>query len=385
MNDSRHVKVLRVVTSPECVVWHMGKTLHGLSETFNMSVAGEGVSRYSQLFPSITWFDIHICRKIHLLNDLRALVQLCRLCYRLRPDIVHSVMPKAGLLTAIAAWMMRVPVRIHTFTGQVWDTKTGWSRQLYKLLDRLVVALNTVCLTDSPSQSRHLQKHGITLHGGQLPVLGLGSLVGVDLERFDPARIKAIATVTRASIGLGKEHFVVAYVARKSRDKGAIDMLHGFEIAKRRAPHMRLLFIGPDESNGELESLRQSSPDLFEFVIERGMVSNHEEYLLISDVLCMPSYREGFGSVVLDAAALGVPAVGSRIVGLVDSIAENLTGLLFPAGDVQCMADLLFILDSDRERLRCMGQEARRRVEAHFTSEAMTSSLARFYREQLGA
>lgn len=385
MNDEEHIKVLRVVTSPECVVWHLGKTLNGLSETFDMSVAGQDVSRYSQRFPGVTWLDINISRKIHLLDDLMALLQLCRICYRLRPDIVHSVMPKAGLLTALAAWVTRVPVRIHTFTGQVWDTKTGWSRRFYKLLDRLVVALNTACLTDSPSQSRHLQEHGITLDGEQLPVLGLGSLVGVDLERFNPERIKAIATVTRASIGLANEHFVIAYVARKSRDKGAIDMLHGFQIAKRRAPHMRLLFIGPDESNGELESLRQSSPDLFDSVVERNMVSNHEEYLLISNVLCMPSYREGFGSIVLDAAALAVPSVGSRIVGLVDSIAENSTGLLFPAGDVRCMADLLCILDSDRECLERMGREARRRVEAHFTSEAMTSLLVRFYYEQLGS
>lgn len=383
MNVSRRIRVLRVVTSPECVVWHMGKTLQGLSQEFDVGVAGEKVSSNKGRFPGVIWFDIDIARKIHPLHDIKALIRLCLVCYRFRPDIVHSIMPKAGLLAAISAWLMRVPVRIHTFTGQVWDTKTGWPRRMYQLMDRLIVALNTVCLTDSPSQSRHLHDYGIALEGKPLPVLGLGSLVGVDIERFEPGRIKAGATVNRAALGLGESHFVVAYIARKTLDKGAIDMLKGFELAKRQAPNMRLLFIGPDESGGEIEHLRESRPELFESVIERGAVMNHEEYLLLGDVLCLPSHREGFGTVVLDAAALGIPSVGSRIVGLVDSIAENSTGLLFPVGDMQRMADLLCKLEADRKMLGCLGLEARRRVEVNFTSEAMTRLLACFYRKCL--
>ena len=385
MNVSRRIRVLRVVTSPETVVWHMGKTLQGLSQEFDVGVAGADVSSNKGQFPGVIWFDIDVARKIHPLHDIRALIRLCFVCYRFRPDIVHSIMPKAGLLAAIAAWLVRVPVRIHTFTGQVWDTKTGWSRRMYQLMDRLIVALNTVCLTDSPSQSRHLYDHGIALEGKPLPVLGLGSLVGVDIERFDPDRIRAGATVNRAALGLDEDCFVLAYIARKTLDKGAIDMLMGFELAKRQAPNLRLLFIGPDESDGEIERLRECRPELFESVIERGAVTNHDEYLLMSDVLCLPSHREGFGTVVLDAAALGIPSVGSRIVGLVDSIAEDSTGLLFPVGDTQRMADLICELESDREKLRCLGFEARRRVEGNFTSKTMTRLLRDFYRKSLQA
>ena len=178
---------------------------------------------------------------------------------------------------------------------------------------------------------------------------------------------------------------MLAYIARKTLDKGAIDMLMGFELAKRQAPNLRLLFIGPDESDGEIERLRECRPELFESVIERGAVTNHDEYLLMSDVLCLPSHREGFGTVVLDAAALGIPSVGSRIVGLVDSIAEDSTGLLFPVGDTQRMADLICELESDREKLRCLGFEARRRVEGNFTSKTMTRLLRDFYRKSLQA
>ena len=383
MTPQPRLKVLRVVTVHECVLWHLGKTLDELARHFDVTVAGEGVSRYADRFPGIAWVDIEIPRKVQPLKDLKSLYQIFLLCRRLRPDIVHSIMPKAGLLTALAARAAGTKVRMHTFTGQVWDTKTGLSRRVYKLLDRVVVRLNSVCLTDSPSQSRHLHANGIGLHDQPLPVLGKGSLVGVDLDRFDPERIMSSASVTRPSLGLSSTHFVIAFIARKSRDKGALDMLRAFALAKVDAPSMRLLFIGPDESAGEIERLRHTEPKLFDAVVERGTVANHEEYLLISDLLCMPSYREGFGSVVIDAAALGVPCVGSRIAGLVDSIEDGKTGLLHPAGDTARLAELLLQLYHDRSRLADLGEQARTRTRTYFSSEVMGSLLVDFYRVQV--
>lgn len=380
---AKRIRILRVVTTPECVVWHMGKTLELLSKEFCIGVAGECVSNNKDKFINVSWYDIGIPRKIHPVKDFIALIKLCLVCYRFRPDIIHSIMPKAGLLTAIAAWLMRVPVRMHTFTGQVWDTKFGLSRKFYKFIDRLIVSLNTRCLTDSHSQSQHLFDSGIGFSGSPLPVLGLGSLIGVDLDRFDVQSIASKAVVTRDSLGISENDFVIAYIARKTRDKGAVDMLRGFQLAKTNNPNMRLLFIGPDESGGELDLLRITEPELFELVIERDSVTNHEEYLLASNVLCLPSYREGFGTVVLDAAALSIPTVGSRIVGLIDSVADESTGLLFPVGDLQRMSDLLCLLNVNREMLARLGFEARRRVEEHFSTERMSHHLINFYREQL--
>ena len=385
MNGLSRPKLLRVVTVHECVLWHLGKTLDELVDNFEVTVAGEGVSRYSARFPDVSWVDIDIPRKVQPFNDLRSLLQIYSLCMRLRPHIVHSIMPKAGLLTAVAARAAGIEVRMHTFTGQVWDTKSGLTRAIFKWLDKLVVRLNSVCLTDSPSQSAHLQSNGVSHLGKPLPVLGKGSLVGVDLNRFDPVRIRATAQVTRATMGLTDEHFVIVFLARKSRDKGALDMLRAFAIAKAQTPAMRLLFIGPDESAGEIERLRRTDPELFDAVIERGTVSNHEEYLLASDLLCMPSYREGFGSVVIDAAALGVPCVGSRIPGLVDSVDEGITGLLHPAGDTVKLAQLLQQLHQDRGLLKQLAEQARVRTQTCFSSAVMGKLLVDFYRSQMAA
>lgn len=375
------IRVLRVVTSAETVIWHMSNNLRSLADEFEFGVAGSCVSNNKDFFTDVSWFDLPIARKPHLLNDLKALFILCAVCRRFQPDIVHSIMPKAGLLAALAAWIMRVPVRMHTFTGQVWDTKFGLSRRIYQLIDIVIVKLNTICLTDSPSQSRHIFDNGISINGLPLPVLGSGSLVGVDLNRFNLKRIRQESTLTRAGLGLEEHNFVIAYIARKSRDKGALDMLAGFFEARQIYPNMRLLFIGPDESNGEIQSLRSYKPELFKYVVERNLVDNHDEYLALSDVLCLPSYREGFGTIILDAAALGIPAIGSRISGLVDAIQDNKTGLLFSPGNINEMVSCLCDLEADRDLLLKLGTQARIRVKDCFSSEHISRLLGSLYNE----
>ncbi|MBU3589084.1 glycosyltransferase [Polynucleobacter sp. 80A-SIGWE] len=383
MNPKHNIKVLRVVTNPECVSWHMGKTLTYLAKDFDVVVAGERVSINVNQFPDVAWVDIPINRKINLWADLRALIALYFLCRRYKPDIAHSIMPKAGLLLAMAAKFAGIPVRIHTFTGQVWDTKKGASRFLLKLVDQFIVAMNSACLTDSPSQSTHLFNNRISDNGSPLGVLGKGSLIGVDLDRFDVGRIRKASVISRESLGLNESDFVISFVARKSMDKGALDLLRAFADARRKAEHLKLLFIGPDESNGAIEQLRLNQPEIFIGVVEMGLIGNHEEYLAISDVLCVPSYREGFGTVVIDAAALGVPCIGSRIPGLVDSISDGETGLLFPVGNTSELENLFIKLESDRGSLKVFGRAASGRVRDYFSSEVLYYHLKNFYKDQL--
>ena len=382
MNFNRP-KVLRVVTNPECVIWHMGRTLEYLAKDFEVTVAGDDVSRYENVFPGVSWVDIKISRKIHLWQDLKALVALYCACRQIRPDIVHSIMPKAGFLAAIASRCANVPVRLHTFTGQVWDTKVGLHRWCLRQLDRFVVLLNTDCLTDSPSQSEHLFHHGIFHKGEPLPVLGKGSLIGVDLCRFNRNKISVRTQVSREALGLAQDDFVIIYLARKSVDKGAIDMLRAFALARKASSRIKLLFIGPDESGGMIEQMRSDEPTLFSGVIERGIVPHHEDYLAVSDILCMPSYREGFGSVVIDAAALGVPCICSHISGLVDSISDGKSGVLFPRGDIKTLSSLIVSFAMDHRRVRAMGEFGIKRVRDNFSTEVLYGHLRSFYQKCL--
>jgi glycosyltransferase involved in cell wall biosynthesis len=367
------------------VPWHLANTLKRMPVDFDVTVVGQGVSINRDEYPAVKWLDTDLNRKVSLFFDLRSLWLLCQFFRRHQPDIVHSIMPKAGLLCALAGFICRVPVRLHTFTGQTWANKKFPARHALRLVDRIVAMLNTVCLTDSASQSEFLYRHHISHGGKPLPVLGKGSLSGVDLGRFAyPAR-DARSDSLRGELGIGAEEFVFAYIARKSRDKGVIDMILAFSRAAASHPEARLLFIGPDESDGALPALRTSSPALFKHVVEVDRVDNHEAYLSISDVLCLPSHREGFGSIVIDAAAMAVPAIGYRITGLVDSITDGETGMLVPDGDVEKFSQAMLTMLENRKRGEQMGIAARRRVEVHFTADLAYALLKDFYFDQLAA
>ncbi len=373
------LKVVRVVTASYVVPWHLGNTLKRMPEDFEVCVVGQGVSSCRNLYPHVKWVDINIDRKLDPLTDIMALFALCRFFLIYKPDIVHSIMPKSGLLTAIAGFFCRVPVRIHTFTGQVWATNSGMAKALYYAVDKLINALNTLCLTDSPSQSEFLFEHKITNDGRPLPVLLKGSLSGVDISRFDRQILANQADQLRESLKINKSDFVFAFIARKSQDKGSIDVLKAFARVAGVHPYAKLLFIGPDESGGEIERLRKSDPGLFNNVFDIGQVDNHEAYLAITHVLCLPSYREGFGTIVIDAAALAVPALGSNISGLKDSIEDGKTGRLFPAGDIGALSQIMLDAIENPKKYQEMGIAAKVRVDSFFTADLLYGALKALY------
>lgn len=375
------LKVVRVITASYVVPWHLHNTLRRMPADFEVCVVGHGVSKNKDSYPDVKFVDIDINRKTSLISDCLALTALCRFFLSYKPDIVHSIMPKAGLLTALAGAICRVPIRIHTFTGQTWVARAGLSRHFYYLLDRLINSLNTICLTDSFSQSAFLLEHKISHLGQPLPVLSKGSLSGVDVARFNLSGLAEAANQLRANLGLGKEHFVFAFIARKTRDKGAVDMLKAFSSVSAACKDARLLFVGPDE-DGEIERLRETNPELFVNVIDVGHVTNHEVYLAITDVLCLPSYREGFGSIVIDAATMGVPTIGSRIPGLTDSVVDQQTGMLFPAGNLDELVRLMLAFVENPKMRQTMGGGAKARVDEFFTADRLYAALKEFYLER---
>lgn len=372
------LKVVRIITASYVLPWHLKNTLLKLPSDFEVCIVGQDVSKYKDSYPNVYFYDIQIERKKRVFSDVFAFLALCRFFVSYKPDIIHSIMPKAGLLSALAGFFCRVPIRIHTFTGQTWATKVGFSRYFYYFIDRLINFLNTACLTDSPSQSIFLLEHNISASGQPLPVLLKGSLSGVDTLRFDLNRLSNSALQLRADLGLEDDNFVFAFIARKTQDKGAVDILRAFSTVSTIVKKSRLLFVGPDE-DGEIGRLRKSSPELFNNVIDVGHVTNPEVYLAVSDVLCLPSYREGFGSIVIDAAAMNVPAIGSRIPGLIDSISDTETGLLFSVGNLnELIIHMLAYAEHPKMRIEA-GRRAKARVNEFFTAERLYEALKDFY------
>jgi len=373
-------KVIRVLTASYVVPWHMHNTLKRISKDFDVYVVGQGVTAYRSVYPNITFVDVNIDRKTRVFKDFSALVALVRIFIAVQPDITHSIMPKAGLLTSIAAFLCRVPVRIHTFTGQTWVAKQGGAKYFYYYIDKLINRLNTKCITDSPSQSEFLLSNGISKQGCALDVLSIGSLSGVDIDKFDVSKYMIEAELLKKKYGLLDADYIFAFIARKTVAKGAVDMLLAFSLIREKFNAAKLLFIGPDE-DGEISRLKETQPELFENVIDIGEVESPEHYLALTKVLCLPSYREGFGSIVIDAAAMGVPTIGYRIPGLVDSVEDKETGLLVNMGEkLELVNAMNEFLVNPKLHLE-LGDKARLRVHKYFSADILYACLKDVYLE----
>lgn len=319
-----------------------------------------------------------IRRQISPWHDLRALWVLYRHFRQHCFDIIHSVSPKAGLLSMLAAWLARVPHRIHTFTGQVWVTRTGWRRWLLKQSDRLLAALATNILVDSLSQLTFLRAEGI-LPEGKGEVIGKGSICGVNAQRFFPD--SAACRQVRREVGVDDSATLLLFLGRINRDKGVFDLASACCALAKRWPDVRLLMVGPDE-----EGLTKALADLAgsERLIHVGYTETPQRYMAAADVLCLPSYREGFGMVVIEAAAAGLPAVASRIYGITDAVADGETGILHAPGDVAGIESALERLIADPDLRGAMGAAARERALRDFAMERVSGELMAFYGRILG-
>lgn len=323
--------------------------------------------------------QVRIERQINPLRDLSALRALFHHFRRGRFDAVFSVTPKAGLLSMLAARAAGVPVRIHIFTGQVWATRQGAARFFLKALDRLTASLATHVLADSESQRQFLIAERI-LKPETSTVLASGSISGVDIERFCP---DATARKNiRQALGLGEEKLVLLFLGRLNRDKGVLDLAAAFAELAPGLPDLHLLFVGPDE--GEMQaSLLTACPNVAERVHFVAYTDKPEAYMATADIFCLPSYREGFGSVVIEAAAVGLPAVASRIYGLTDAVVDGETGFLHRPGDVSDLARVLRLIVDDRQLRSHLGERARARAKRDFSRAQVTQAFTNYLRDRL--
>jgi glycosyltransferase involved in cell wall biosynthesis len=324
------------------------------------------------------YFSIDIPRQIHPAKDMIALIKLYRLFRDQQFDIVHSTTPKAGLLCALAGIFAAIPIRVHTFTGQPWVALSGTKRILSKLADKCIGIFNTACYADSVSQKEFLVSKKI-IKPSKISVVGRGSLAGVDVQRFNPREYSEVErSMIRQSLQIPVNSIVLLFVGRIVRDKGVIELVKAFKDTFANDPNVYLLFVGPQEL-----SLSDLGVDMDAALNNRikftGYTDTPERYMSVSKMLCIPSYREGFGTVVIEAAAMGMPAIGSNIYGLSDSIIHGETGLLVKPKHSVELAKALHKLVYDTELCCQLGQSAQRRALEFFSSTVINQKIIREY------
>ncbi len=320
-------------------------------------------------------FRVEMARRITPLQDLRSIWRMYRYFRRIRPDIVHAHTPKAGLLGTIAGWLANVPVRIYHIHGLPCLTATGLRRALLRWSERTACALATRVLCVSASV-REIAVAERLCRSRKITVLLDGSANGVDATgEFDPRRWRVARMSTRTSLGIPREAPVIGFVGRIVTDKGIRELHNAWKELSKESPDLHLLMVGFCEPHDPLPT--SIAEELFSDprVHLTGRQSQVSPYYAAMDIVVLPSYREGFGVVALEAAAMELPVIATRVPGCQDAVVDGVTGSLIAVKDSTALADAIRRYLHDESLCAAHGAAARQRALAKFRPEALWDAL----------
>lgn len=376
-------KLIRITTVPVA----MYKILKGQLNFLNQYFEIVGICSHERYYDDlkqqegIRLIDVEIRREISFRKDILAIIRLFRVFRREKPAIIHSHTPKAGLLAMVAGKLAGVPIRIHTFTGIRFETAHGLFRRLLMWMDRITCFCATTVIPEGDGVKQTLIRNKIT----QKPLHKIlnGNINGVDIDYFRPDAVSpAVCRALKNDLAIGDDDFVICFIGRIVRDKGINELVSAFDMLSRRHKCVKLLLVGPFESN--LDPVSASTAEIIRtnrHVISVGLQQDVRPYLAISDLFALPSYREGFPNVVLQAGAMGVPSVVTDISGCNEIIRDGYNGMIIPPRQEKPLFDAISGLYSDRQKLLEYARNSRGIVVEKFRREIVWDAILAKYRE----
>lgn len=346
-----------------------------LSKDYNLLVFCNDTSLIRKKVPkNVLLTNINFKRKLNLIMDFISFLSLLYFLIKYKPHLTISITPKAGLITALSSFIARVSYRIHYFTGQTWVTKKGFVRFIYKISDRIIFNFSHHVLMDSFSQKKFLISNNIISHDGSTVLLH-GSVGGVNTKKFKYK--KTTRDLLRKKMQISKNDFTFLYLGRMNRDKGIIDLIKAFQKIKN-FHNIFLILVGPIEDEYIKNFIIKNKK-----VIYVGETLNPEKWFSMADILCLPSYREGFGSVVIEAGSCNLPTLGSNIYGITDAIVKNQTGFLHKVGSISDIKKKMLFVIKNRKLLKKYGQRARKRVKKKFEENLISEKFLEFIKSRI--
>lgn len=318
--------------------------------------------------------DMH--REISIWNDIRSLLRLIRLFRQERPQIVHAHSPKATLLGMMAAWFTRVPNRIYTVTGLRFETTTGLLRLTLKTMERISCACATKVIPEGDGVRNTLLRERITRRPTKK--LHNGSINGIDLDHFRPnAEIKSKACQIRERLGGG---FTFIFIGRIVKDKGINELVESFISINKAYPETRLLLLGKIEALDPISQEAMNEISGNPCIEYAGFHSDIRPFLAASDVLVLPSSREGFPNVVMQAGAMGLPCIVTDINGCNEIIVDGKNGLIIPKQDAGALTDAMTRAMHDTGSYHRMARHAREMIASRYAQAKTWQATLDMYR-----
>lgn len=371
-------KIIRAVTVPESIGFYRDILIKMREKGYEMIAVSSPGAQLDELRDKYGFatYAVPMARHISLFGDIKSLFRMIKVFRKEEPQMVHSLTPKAGLICMIAAWLTRVPVRVHMFTGLVWPTSKGMKRKILMATDWLTCACATHVIPEGQGVMNDLKNGHIT--NKPMKVLGYGNVKGVDLERFNPDRF--------ADVQKDENLFTFVFVGRITGDKGINELVASFVKLNEDHPDTRLVLVGKYES--ELDPLK---PETMIFIESCKAIDacgpKYGDDLLMeyvkSDCFIMPSYREGFPNTVMEAGAMGLPSIVTDINGSREIIVDGENGLIVPPQMVQPLYDAMVRMMADSDLCAKMRQNARPMIASRFEKNFVQGCLMDFYNEVL--
>ena len=324
---------------------------------------------------------VPMTRKITPLQDLRCLFQLIRIFRKQRPDIVHTHTPKAGLLGMLAAWICRVPVRIHTVAGLPLMVETGFKYRLLTFIEKLTYASATQVWPNSASLKDFIRQKKLCAPG-KLGMIGRGSTNGININRFNRERLNpGIINEIKSQLRYDTNLKYLLCIGRLVADKGIVELVNVFVRLQEHDPSLRLVLVGSFEPS--LDPLPPSITQTIETnpaIIHINWSDKVEYFMSLADYFVFPSHREGFPNVLLQAGTMGVPVICSQITGNIDIVSNNETGLIFDKGNEQQLQNMLHYAIRHPQHMHTMAQKLQRVVQTDYRQENIWQSLLAAYK-----
>lgn len=328
-------------------------------------------------------FNIEMSRKINVLKDIVSLFNLIVLFIREKPTVVHSITPKAGLLSMIAARIACVPVRIHTFTGLIFPSKKGFLQKILILMDMITCFCANKIIPEGEGVRNDLLKYNITKK--PLSVVGYGNVNGIDTSYFSRDQISTDSLrELENQYGINDADFVLLFVGRLVGDKGINELVSAFKEISINRSNIKLLLVGPREN--ELDPLNKDTINEIEKndnIIETGWQTDVRPFMAISDLLVFPSYREGFPNVVMQAGAMGLASIVTNINGSNEIIVDGENGLIIPSKNIIALKEAIELLISDEIKRKKFADNARNMIQKRYEQQFVWNELLKMYCEEL--
>jgi glycosyltransferase involved in cell wall biosynthesis len=379
-------KIILSISDSFCAGFIAGQPTYYKTKGHTVSIISSSGEEISQLTKreNVFLYTIKFSKRITPLYDLLCLWKIYKILRKEKPDVVNAGNPKSGLLTIIAAYLCKVPVRIFTLHGLPSDAKKGITKWIVTQMEKLTCALAHKVIVVSPSLQNHAIKRNI-VHAKKAIALLPASCNGLNTQYFAPsAQVLQEAAQLRNENGIQPEDFVIGYAGRINLDKGIPLLIEAFLEVLQQFNQVKLLLVGPMQVENSIPEKYISIIANHKSILHVGKINHMPMAYTAMDVLVLPSYREGFGYALIEAAAMEKAVIAPDIPGCQDAVLANKNGLLFSKGNKNALIESLTFYLKNPIILKNHGMEGRKWVVNQFEQEKIWKQVLEITKFCLG-